>query len=329
MKPYNHLTLWQRYHIRALIQSELSIPRIAEQLKRDPTTIRRELSRGGGYTNYDPDTAQSLYETNRSKKRPAYRFKDDLKQKALLLLTKTGLEPAGIGPRLVLEYGEHMRVSHMTLYRYIYQDAADGGRLYTYLRTARKQPGKRKKIKTVRDFIKNRRFIDKRPDVIDNLERLGDLERDLIVGPANKGALLSISDRKSSYCWLAQIHHKSAYNAHIGTRTLLKDIRDRVHSVTNDNGSEFAYHEMTARYLKADVWFCYPYQTNESARIEQINKLIRQYLPKKRDLRFVQPKELKRIAETLNNRPRKKLGYLTPKEVFFNESNLEKLTDDP
>jgi len=217
----------------------------------------------------------------------------------------------------------------MTVYRHIYQDVAVGGHIYTYLRTGRKKTKQRKTTKNLRSIIKNRRFIDQRPACVDKLERIGDLERDIIVGPVNKGAILSIVDRKSIYCWLAQIHRKTPHNTHFGTRKLLKDVRDGMYTMTNDNGPEFAHHQQTARYLNVDVWFCFPYQTNESARIEQLNKLVRQYLPKKRDLRFVQPKELRQICETRNNRPRKILGYYTTKEVFFRESNIEKITDAP
>lgn len=329
MKNYTHITYTERYHIHGLIQLNHSIPYIAAQLGRDPTTIRRELGRAGGYGQYDPKAAQQQYDQQRSRKRTPYRFKGLLKHYTLTLLSKTDLEPAAIGPRLVLEYGSDMSVSHMTIYRYIYENARHGGTLYKHLRTARKRPKRRNKVKTVRQLIKNRRWIDDRPKEVDTLERTGDLERDTIVGPGNKGAIQSIADRKSSYCWLAQVHSKSARDNHIATRKLLKDLRDRVYSLTNDNGVEFAYHLKTAAYLNTTVWFCHPYQTNQSARIEQINKLIRQYIPKKRDIRFVQPKELAHICEKLNNRPRKKLGYLTPKEVFFNESKLEKLTNDP
>lgn len=318
MKPYKHLALWERYHIRSAIQFDYRPANIARTLKRDPQTIRREIARGGGYSNYDPDHAHKRYKKKRTQKRHPYRFKGILKQKALQLLATTDLEPAGIGPRLTMEHGEHMNISHMTIYRHIYCDAKHGGDLYKHLRTARKKPKRRRKHKTIREFIKNRRFIDQRPDVVDRVERIGDLERDTIVGPANKGAILSIVDRKSSYCWLDQIHRKASYDTHIGTRRQLKDVRYHIKSVTNDNGIEFADHRLTARYLKTDVWFCHPYQTNQSARIEQLNKLVRQYLPKKMDLRFVQPKQLRAITEKLNNRPRKKLGYKTPFEVFFN-----------
>lgn len=329
MKNYTHITLSERYHIHGLIQSKYSIPRIAGELGRDPTTIRREVSRGGGYMHYSPQSAQQGYQSKRTQQRTPYRFKSLLKERVLTLLGKTDLEPAGIGPRLILEHGQAMRISHMTIYRYIYEDARLGGTLYMNLRTARKRPKHRKPCKTVRQIIKNRNWIDHRPKEVDNVQRTGDLERDTIVGPANKGAIQSIVDRKSSFCWLAQVHSKAPRDNHIATRKLLKPVRHRIHSLTNDNGFEFAHHQLTGRYLNTRIWFCHPYQTNESARIEQINKLVRQYIPKKRDIRFVQPKELKQICEKLNNRPRKKLGYLTPKEVFFNDSKLEKLTDDP
>jgi len=116
--------------------------RIATELKRDPTTIRRELQRGGGIGAYNPEWAQKRYQHKRSQKRTPYRFKAELYDICIQLLKKTGLEPARIGPRLCLEYGNHMNISHMTVYRHIYQNAADGGRLYTYLRTGRKKAKK-------------------------------------------------------------------------------------------------------------------------------------------------------------------------------------------
>jgi IS30 family transposase len=222
MKPYCHLDLSQRYQIYSLIQLKHKASQIARQLGRDPTTIRREIKRGGGYMKYDPKATHKACKARRKISRKPYKFKGILKERALLLLKLTDAEPAAIGPRLVLEYGPDMQVSTMTLYRYIYRNAACGGKLYTHLRTARKRPKKRKKEKTVRQIIKGRRFIEERPAVVDRVEHLGDLERDTIVGPANKGAIQSIVDRKSSYCWLMQVHSKSAKDTHISTRTLLK-----------------------------------------------------------------------------------------------------------
>jgi IS30 family transposase len=147
MKPYKHLTLWERYHIRSAIQFKHKPAKIARSLDRDSTTIRREIQRGGGYHAYDPEKAHFHYEEKRGQERTPYRFKGTLKHYALQLLTQTGLEPAGIGPRLQLEHGEPMNVSHMTVYRHIYRDAQAGGNLYSYLRTARKKPNPRKKGK--------------------------------------------------------------------------------------------------------------------------------------------------------------------------------------
>lgn len=114
-------------------------------------------------------------------------------------------------------------------------------------------PKNRKKEKTVRQFIKGRRFIEERPAVVDRVERLGDLERDSIVKPASKGAIQSKVDRKSSFCWLMNVHSKAAKATHIATRRLLEPVRDRVKSLTNDNGVEFAAHAATAAYLKTEV----------------------------------------------------------------------------
>jgi IS30 family transposase len=102
-----------------------------------------------------------------------------------------------------------------------------------------------------------------------------------------------------------QVHSKSAKDTHIATRWLPKPVRDRVKSLTNDNGFEFAAHATTAAYLKTDIWFCRPYQTNQSARIEQIKKLVRHYIPKKKVIRFTQPKYLRAVCNIQEHAPYK------------------------
>jgi IS30 family transposase len=314
---YRHLDLSERYCIAAQLKNGIKAAQIAGDLGRDPTSIRREIARAGGRHSYDARSAHSLYMSNRAAPRGAYRFTDVRKDLALFLLEQTDLEPMGIGPRLRLLFGPDMGVSGSTIYRYIYADAAAGGQLWRHLRTARVRPKPRPKVKKVRQIIEDRKRISQRPAEVDQLGRIGDLERDTIVGPSNRGAILTIVDRKSDYCWLAQTHDRQAQGVHEATLALLRKDREKLHTITNDNGGEFAKHKRTGKTLKLGIYFADPYATNQRARIERLNKLIRQYIPKGRDVRFVQPKELRWIADKLNNRPREKLGYLTPNEVFL------------
>lgn len=312
---YRHLDLSERYCIAAQLKNGIKPAQIACEIGRDPTSVRREIARAGGRNGYDARSAHFLSMSRRSAPRGAYLFTGDRKTLALELLKQTDLEPAGIGPRLRLDHGPGMGVSGSTIYRYIYADAAAGGELFKHLRTARHRPKRRSKLKKVRQIIKDKRRISERPAEVDKLKRLGDLERDTIVGPSNRGAILTIVDRVSDKCWLAQTHGREAYGVHKATLALLGKLRGKVHTITNDNGGEFAEHKQTAKTLKLGIYFADPYATNQRSRIERTNKLIRQYIPKGRDVRFVQPKELRWIQDRLNNRPRKKLGYLTPNEV--------------
>lgn len=317
MTMYRHLDLSERYRIAAQLKNGVNPTRIACELGRDPTSIRREIARGGGRNRYEARSAQARYAAVRSAPRKPYRFTGERKALALRLLEETDLEPAGIGPRLRLQHGPDMGVSGSTIYRHIYADAAAGGDLFEHLRTARHRPKPRSKVKKVRQIIKDKRRISERPAEVDKLERLGDLERDTIVGPSNRGAILTIVDRVSDKCWLAQTHGREAYGVHKATLALLGGHRGQLHTITNDNGGEFTEHKLTARTLALDIYFADPYATNQRSRIERLNKLIRQYIPKGRDVRFVQPKELRWIQNRLDNRPRKKLGYLTPNEVYL------------
>lgn len=312
---YRHLDLSERYCIAAQLENGIKPTQIALDLGRDPTSIRREIARAGGRHSYDARSAHTRYLATRAAPRGAYCFTGERKALALYLLEQTDMEPVGIGPRLRLIHGPAMGVSGSTIYRHIYADAAAGGELWRHLRTARMRPKRRSKVKKARQIIEDRKRIGQRPAEVDKLKRLGDLERDTIVGPSNRGAILTIVDRVTDKCWLAQTHGREAYAVHKATLALLSKHRGKLHTITNDNGGEFAEHKQTAKTLKLGIYFADPYATNQRSRIERLNKLIRQYIPKGRDVRFIQPKELRWIQERLNNRPRKKLGYLTPNEA--------------
>ena len=166
------------------------------------------------------------------------------------------------------------------------------------------------------DYLPNRVDIDERPNVVDNKERFGDLEIDTIIGKNHKGAILTINDRLTGRVWIRKLQGKEAIPVAKVTAWALRKVKNLIYTITADNGKEFAKHEEIAQKLELDFYFCKPYHSWERGANENTNGLIRQYIPKGTDFSEITNKQIKRIENILNNRPRKRLGYLTPNEKF-------------
>jgi IS30 family transposase len=209
-------------------------------------------------------------------------------------------------------------VSHERIYQFIWQDRADGGQLYRNLRHGSRKYRKRYGSYQKRGGIPNRVSIDERPDQANDRARIGDWEMDLIVGAAHKGALLTIVERKTGFTLIADTQGKKAKLVARQAINTLAPFKEHVHTITNDNGKEFAMHEHVAEKLQAKVFFAHPYASWERGLNEYTNKLIRQYLPKHTDLRHITAEQIAEIEHKLNNRPRKTLGYRTPLQELMN-----------
>jgi IS30 family transposase len=149
--------------------------------------------------------------------------------------------------------------------------------------------------------------------------RLG-LLFDTIIGKGHKQAIVSLTDRKARLALFAKVDKKTADQVATTIIQLLKPHSDKVHTLTSDNGREFARHKDIAKALTADFYFAHPYSSWERGTNENMNGLIRQYFPKNCDFRNVTNEEIQIAMDRLNNRPRKCLGYRTPNEVFFGKS---------
>jgi IS30 family transposase len=152
---------------------------------------------------------------------------------------------------------------------------------------------------------------------------LGDYEIDLIVGPKNRGAILSIIDRVSRKCLLEKLTGKTASEVATGVIAALLPYKSFIFTITSDNGTEFTHHEEIAKALGIQYYFANPYASYERGSIENLNGLVRQYIPKGTDFNLISPEEIKVIEEKLNNRPRKVLDYWTPNE--FLRQNMMKV----
>jgi transposase, IS30 family len=211
-------------------------------------------------------------------------------------------------------------VSHECIYQYILKDKRKGGHLYKHLRHQSKKYRKRYGSPKRQGAIKNRRFIDTRPAIVDEKRRLGDWEIDTIIGKNHKQAIVTLVERVSKKTILSKVNAKKADLVSSSIISSLKPIANNVLTITADNGSEFAYHEKISQELETEFYFAHPYSSWERGLNENTNGLIRQYLKKGCDFSPVTADDLELIMNRLNNRPRKSLGFATPKEVFYSNS---------
>jgi len=211
---------------------------------------------------------------------------------------------------------QEILISHESIYLHIWADKRAGGTLYTYLRRQGKKYDKRRNGKSTRGQIKNRVSIDERPSIVDDKSRIGDWEIDTVIGKGHSGALVTIVERVTKFTVTAQVNSKSAEDVTHATIALLRPFKDVVHTITADNGKEFAYHEKISKALSTDVYFAHPYSSWERGLNENTNGLLRQYFPKNTDFKKVTQIDVRRAVKRLNSRPRKDLEFKTPDQLM-------------
>jgi IS30 family transposase len=324
MKQYKQLTEEDRIEIYAMKQAGKTQRDIARNLGVHPSTISRELARNTGQRGYRPKQAYRWSQERRYHARKAIKM---TRETIAYIEAKIHHQhsPEQIAGRMKIDphYLGHT-VSHERIYQHIWQDKDHGGNLHRHLRIAgHKKKRKRYGKHDFRGKIPHRIGIEQRPKIVDTKKRLGDWEADTIIGQHHRGAVVSLVERKSQFTRLGQVTHKTADAVQKQMIEQLRPYRRRVHTITTDNGREFAGHESVAQKLKAKIYFAQPYQAWQRGLNEQVNGLIRQYLPKKTDLRNVTDEQLRFIMNRLNHRPRKTLGFKTPYEVFCNNSQFK------
>jgi IS30 family transposase len=316
---YTQLTQGQRYQIKALLDIGCKRTRIARQLGVDKSTIGRELCRNRGRRGYRPKQAHEKALERRSNKVPAnisaatWQIVD-----AKLLQDWSPEQIAGW-----LKKEQLPSISPEWIYQYVYADKRAGGTLHKHLRCQKKRR-KRYGQYDRRGIIPARKSIEMRPEAVDSRERLGDWESDTIIGKGHQGAVLTLTERKSRFTLIRKVTQRSAELVAKNMLDLLSWVHHR-ETITSDNGKEFAAHQMISKELLIDFFFAHPYAAWERGTNENANGLVRQYLPKNRDLSTVTALEEIMIMDRLNLRPRKCLDFRTPFEVFF-EHQLVALT---
>jgi IS30 family transposase len=309
-KTYTRLTEDERYQIYEGIVHGVSHRAIAKQLGRSHSTISREAIRNKGLRGYRPRQAQSLASQRQACKPKHTKLIPEM-QSVISKHIQKDWSPEQVQGRLISE-GMPI-VCTTTIYGFIKRDKASGGDLYQHLRH-RKPYKKRTGKAEARGQIIGRISIDERPVIVDEKTRIGDWEADTVIGKGHQGVLVTLAERCSKRTLIAPVPNKRADVVRDAIITLLKS--ETVHTITFDNGKEFAYHAEIKEALSSDNYFAHPYHSWERGLNENHNGLIRQYLPKGMKLNRVSHEQVAAIQEKLNNRPRKTLAYKTPNEVY-------------
>ncbi|MBN8215502.1 MAG: IS30 family transposase [Spirochaetes bacterium] len=288
---------------------------IAQCLGRNTSTISRELRRNHApvYTScYLPHRAQERAQLRWHTTHQRVRIADAAVRTCIDKQLALGWTPELIAGRLRLVHPERY-VSHEAIYQYVYTVRRDLIPTLPFAHRVRRKRGSARGKRAAK--IPNRVMIDKRPVYVESRKRFGDWEGDTLVSRASRTTLVVAAERRSRQIRLARTSSREAKTV---SRAMIRNLRRAPqlphHTLTLDNGLEFADHAAIQRSSGASVYFCRPYHSWEKGTVEQLNGLVRRFLPKGTDFAKVTRQELNRIESHLNNRPRKCLGFLTPNE---------------
>jgi len=312
LKRCQILAFWKVGYKQADIAKEVGVRQstISRELNRNITFVRTKL----GSWQYKPDYAQNYAKQRHQEKNKRVKLTKEVEN---FIREKLQLKWS---PEQISGYAKKHQlflIGKEWIYQFILKDKEKGGKLYLNLRHQNKKYRKRYGSPKRTGPIKNRRFIDERPAIINEKGRIGDWEIDTIIGKQQKQAVISIVERLSKKTILKKISRRTATSVALATIESLKLHTQSVLSITADNGSEFAYHENISNELNADFYFAHPYSSWERGLNENTNGLIRQYLKKGSSFTEITDNDLEAIMYALNNRPRKSLGYSTPNEIFY------------
>ena len=312
---YHRLSTEERYEIAAMRRQGLLVAEMAKHLGRHRSTLYREVKRNQSVHDgcYRPSHAVEKASGRERRSRRNWRY-GPTEFEPIEALIRKAFSPEQIVGRRKLEGQQVM--SHETIYRWIWTDKRCGGTLWTHLRGARKRRRKRYGRYDSRGRLAGKKLIGQRPAVVDSRRRIGDWEMDTIHG-RGKACVVTVVERKTGLVRIGPIPRATKELTLDRTVQLLWAERDRVKTITADNGTEFHSYLELESILDTEVYFATPHHAWERGTNENANGLIRQYLPKGTNLSRLTQQQCDRIAEQLNNRPRLRLGFMTPNEVYY------------
>lgn len=317
----SHLTQEQRYAIEVLLKQNFSISFIARTLLRDKSVICREIKRNSDKRSgkYKSDLAQRKSEVRKRNKRKSIKFSPCLQERVRNLLIED------YSPEQIVGYCKDQGffcVSIECIYQYIWLDKKQGGSLYLHLRTRGKRYRKRGSSKDSRGILKDRISIRDRPEIVQQKTRFGDFEVDTIIGKNHQGAIVTINDRATGLLRMRKVTTKDAFSVKNTIIDLLEEFKTYRRTITSDNGKEFAMHKEIKEELMIEFYFADPYSPWQRGANENLNGLIRQYIPKSSSLENITHNQIYQIQEKINNRPRKRYNFKSPIQMLNNLLHL-------
>jgi IS30 family transposase len=314
---YSQISLEERYALALMRRQGHTQAAIARALGRHPSTISRELRRNI----WRCDGRSYWYVRADSYARGRRRFSRRNAQftAADWALVEARLcerwSPEQIVGRFARAGG--LRISHETIYRYVWKDKQRGGTLWTHLRVATKRRRKRYGRYDSRGRLAGKRHISERPVGAEHRSRFGHWEGDTVLGNTQHGAcVVTLVERKSGFTAIGRLTRRAAPEVNARLRQLIAAQPRPVRTITLDNGTEFHSYKRLEQHVEAKCYFATPHHAWERGTNENTNGLIRQYLPKRTSMEHVTQRDCQRIADQLNCRPRKRLGFQTPEEVY-------------
>jgi len=317
VKKYSHLNLDEREEISIGLENGMKQYEIAKLLGRSPSTISREVRRNNAAINsvrYRANRAQLRANERKEQKNKRQRIPNKRLRRFIIGQLKKGYSPEIIAFQ-AKEKNSRWKTNYETIYQWIYNERKD---LIPFLTRSHKKRRKRGSANQKRcPKVPNRIMIEKRPDYINLRSRIGDWETDTIISRQSKAAVMVLVNRRTRYIILKRLDGKNAYSMHKAVvRSLIKFPPHKRRSITYDNGTENALHELTNEILGSNSYFCNPYHSWEKGSVENLIGIVRRFYPKKTDWKYITQWDLNKVARFINNRPMKCLGFKTPYQVF-------------
>lgn len=315
---YQQITTEERYNLSIQRKQGLSIATIATELGRHRSTIYREVNRNSSVRDghYRASEADGIARTRRSVSRRNQQYTEDEFRVVKKLLRQH------LSPEQITGFIRRLNLlprspSHELIYQYIWEDKSNGGNLWVYLRQSGKQRRKRYKAYDSRGRLANKRHISERPESVEGRQYKGHWEIDTVHGRGSRHCIVTLLERKTGYVMIGKLTDKSTVTLNKKTLKLISRDPGMFKTITADNGTEFHQYKKIENKYDVKFYFANPFHSWERGSVENINGLIRQYLPKNQSMEKLTQQQCDVLADKLNQRPRKRFGYKTPEEMYY------------
>ena len=316
-KKYSHLNLEEREEIAIGLENGMKLYEIASLLNRSPSTISREIKRNNPsirLVRYRANRAQLKADERKKISHIRQRIPNKRLRRYISKLLHKGYSPEIIAFK-AMQKNPHWKINYETIYQWIYMDRHDLIPLLTRSHKKRRKRGSGKQKRCPK--IPNRIMIEHRHNYINLRSRIGHWEADTVISRKSKAAIIVLVERRTRYVIIKKLHAKTAYCVHNAIIKSLENFPTRLReSITYDNGTENAFHELTNYALGIESYFCNPYHSWEKGTVENIIGIVRRFYPKKTDWKNISQWDLNKVTRYINNRPMKLLGFKTPYQVF-------------